>query len=117
MFEVIDYPELPFAILCIVLSFFSQRNALVFSRGGMIDQDLLSLILGFIANFIWIVSVIWFFLEGEWLIPILVIVLSLFGFNLLARGQPALWQLRNLIRVMAIMCGAGMWHSHYLGYF
>ena len=104
--------ELIFAISGIIISFFCGRISIIFARGGVTDYNILSLIFGTGANLVWVSSVIWFFLEGQWLIPIVVILVSLFGFLTLVSGHTFFWRIRHLLRFMAIACLLGTWHTH-----
>ena len=107
--------ELVFAILTILISFFCGRISLVFSRGGIVDQDFFSLLLGLFTNFVWLVSLIWFWFEGNWLIPLIVVVVALFGTNTLVKpNNVILWSIRNILRVLTLFCALVMWHTHLL---
>ncbi|MDC1255876.1 hypothetical protein N8128_06805 [Paracoccaceae bacterium] len=111
--EIINNPELPFAVFCIIVSFICGRISIVFARGGVKDHDFFSLAIGLIANLSWFSSVTWFWFEGNWMILVVTILLSLFGFNMIVRPSSLLlWKFRNLIRIIAICCVVGSWQSY-----
>jgi len=113
--QILANPELPFAVIGIIISFLCQRITLVYARGGIIDNDFFSLILGTIANYAWISSIIWFIFEKNWLIPIIIILISLFGFNTIVTiSRPIIHKFRNVLRIMSIFCLLGMWHTNFI---
>ena len=113
--NIINNPELAFAVLCIFISFFCGRISLVFARGNIKDYDFFSLIIGLIANVTWLSSIVWFWFASNWIIPIVSIIISLFGFNMLVLPERLiLWKLRNVFRIISISCLFGMWHTYFL---
>tara|TARA_A100001015_G_C14639600_1_gene574912 strand:- start:277 stop:624 length:348 start_codon:yes stop_codon:yes gene_type:complete len=113
--QIFQNLEIIFAILTIILSFFCGRISLVYARDGVQDVDFFSLILGLISNYIWVVSIVWFWYAGNWIIPIIVILISLFGTNtLVIPGYNIVWRIRNLIRLFSILSAIAMWHSKLL---
>ena len=113
--NIINNPELVFAVLCIFISFFCGRTSLVFAKDNIKDYDFFSLIIGLIANVTWLSSIVWFWFAGNWIIPIVTIIISLFGFNMLVLPERLiLWKLRNVFRIISISCLFGMWHTYFL---
>jgi len=105
--------ELVFATLCIIFSLFCQRITLVFARAGFIRQDFFTLIVGTIANYAWVSSVIWFYFDGEWLIPLIAFLVSLFGINtLVIADKTSLYQNQNIFNIITILLILGSWYGH-----
>ena len=111
--EILNNPELPFALICMMSSLLCGRISLVYARGGVNDQDFFSLTIGTLANFAWIPSVLWFFLEGNWIIAVTTMVISIFGLCLLVTPhRHLLWRIRNILRLISIISFSLMWHSY-----
>ena len=113
--QILENPELSFAVVGIISSSFCGRISLVYARGGIFDRDFFSLIFGTVANFAWVSSFFWFYLEGNWLIPLIAMLISLFGFNLLITpDRHYFYRIRNMLRVIPLISLFGMWHSEFI---
>ena len=113
--EIFENPELYFAIIGIIVSLFCGRISIVSARGGLVDKDFFSLTIGLIANFVWVSGIIWFVMMQSWIIPIIAVLISLFGFNKLVQADNnSFYRMRNLLRLISIFCLLGMWHSYFI---
>lgn len=97
-------------ITCLSLSFFCGRIGLVFARGGIMPKNIFLIALGTITNFAWLPSLIWFFKEGYWIVGLISVLVSLFGFNLLVTTQrPYLFAYRKYLDVLTVACLILVW--------
>ena len=79
--------------------------------GGLNDHFLL-LSFGFIGNLVWISSIVWFILSGNWLILIPVFLINFIVFNLFVVTNLILIKLKYLVSLASIICLFGMWHTY-----
>ena len=92
------------ASLCLITSLFCGRITIFYARAGVLKQDFFNLILGAVANLAWLSSLIWFYLKGMWIIPVILILLNLFVINKFVNDRrPYFFKYQNIFQILTII--------------
>ena len=98
------------AFFSICLSLLCGRISIVLARGGVVDHSFFLLIIGLVANLVWVSSIAWFYLYSSLWIAVGAVIIGIFGLNLIVRHDSVwLFEMQNLIRVLTITLGIGIW--------